>query len=145
MEEKLLALALETDKPVLGICRGIQFLNAAMGGSLYQDLPTQKPSDLEHHQTPPYDIPVHRVTLVPSSPLQNLLQVSELSVNSYHHQAIHRLSQRLIPMAYSTDGLIEAVYMPDHRFVWGVQWHPEFSHKTDENSRKILKAFVNAS
>ena len=68
METKLLALALEQDKPVLGICRGIQFLNVYLGGTLYQDLPTEHPSAAEHHQKPPYDVPVHSVTLVPARP-----------------------------------------------------------------------------
>lgn len=145
MEKKLLDLALDADKPVLGICRGIQLLNAALGGSLYQDLPTQAPSDLEHHQTPPYDVPVHKVSIVPESPLYILLQTTELSVNSYHHQAIRCLSPKLAPMAYSPDGLTEAVCMPGQKFVWGIQWHPEFSHRTDEHSRKIVKAFVDAA
>ncbi len=145
MEKKLFALALSKDKPVLGICRGIQFLNAVLGGTLYQDLPLQKPSELEHHQKPPYELPVHKVMLVEGTPLAELLQVPELSVNSYHHQAIRELSPRLTAMAYATDGLVEAVYMKEKPFVWGVQWHPEFSWKTEESSRKILGRFVDAA
>lgn len=145
MEKKLFSMALDKDKAVLGICRGIQFINAVLGGTLYQDLPTQKASFLEHHQKPPYDIPVHQVELVRELPLYQLLQEPEIAVNSYHHQAIHRLAHRLKAMAYASDGLIEAVYMPEKSFVWGVQWHPEFSHKTDENSKKILRQFVGAA
>ena len=91
METKLLALALEQDKPVLGICRGIQFLNVYLGGTLYQDLPTEHPSAAEHHQKPPYDVPVHSVTLTVGSPLWALLGKDTLAVNSLHHQAIKRL------------------------------------------------------
>ena len=144
MESWYLQYAINSDKPVLGICRGIQFINAFLGGTLYQDLPTQHPSEIDHHQKPPYDIPVHTVSIVKDSPLGKLLDTEQLSVNSYHHQAVKDLSQRLKAMAISTDGLIEAVFMPEHRFLWAVQWHPEFSYLTDINSRKIFKAFIDS-
>lgn len=142
MEFKLLKLALEKNKPVLGICRGIQFINAALGGTLYQDLYTQKNSNILHHQKPPYHIPVHNVNIEKNTPLHQILQVDILQVNSYHHQAVKELSPQLLPMAYSEDGLIEAVYMPQKKFVWAVQWHPEFSYTVDSNSKKIFSAFV---
>lgn len=145
MEKILVALALEQDKPVLGICRGIQFLNAVLGGTLYQDIPAQRPSELEHHQTPPYDRPVHRVKLKRESPLAKLLEAETLEVNSYHHQGIKTLAPGLEEMAWAEDGLVEAVYMPGKRFVWAVQWHPEFSWKSQEASRRILTAFVRAA
>ena len=144
MESWYLKYAISSDKPLLGICRGIQFINAALGGTLYQDLPTQHPSGIDHHQKPPYDIPVHTVSIVKDSPLGKLLDTEQLSVNSYHHQAVKDLSPRLKAMAISTDGLIEAVFMPEHRFLWAVQWHPEFSYLTDINSRKIFKAFIDS-
>lgn len=132
------------DKPILGICRGIQFINVALGGKLYQDLPTQKPSSIEHHQQPPYDRPIHEVVLIKDTPLWNCLQIERMKVNSYHHQAIKELAKTLRVTAMSADGLIEAVNMPSHRFMWAVQWHPEFSYKTDINSRKIFKSFVDS-
>lgn len=144
MESWYLKYAISSDKPLLGICRGIQFINAALGGTLYQDLPTQRSSEIDHHQKPPYDIPVHTVSIVKDSPLGKLLDTEQLSVNSYHHQAVKDLSPRLKAMAISTDGLIEAVFMPEHRFLWAVQWHPEFSYLTDINSRKIFKAFIDS-
>lgn len=144
MEELLLKEALKLDKPVLGICRGAQFMCVSLGGTLYQDLPTQRPSDIIHRQTPPYDAPVHSVSINKSSPLYEILKTDTLMVNSYHHQGIKTLPQSLTPMAYSPDGLTEAVYMREKRFVMGVQWHPEFSYKTDESSRKIFEAFVRA-
>ena len=145
MESILLRNALERDIPVLGICRGIQFLNAYLGGTLYQDLPTEHPSDTEHHQSPPYDIPAHKVTIVDNSGLSRLLIKDSLSVNSYHHQAVKEKADSLKTMAVSEDGLIEAVEMPGKKFVWAVQWHPEFSFRTDEDSRKIFKEFISHS
>lgn len=144
MERKLLALARELDKPVLGICRGIQFLNAALGGTLWQDLPVQNPSEVNHHQTGAYEAPIHMVQLLPGTPLTDLLHKETLPVNSYHHQAIRVLAPELVPMAQAPDGIIEAVYEPGRRFVWAVQWHPEFSYKVNADSRKIFAAFVGA-
>ena len=142
MEQIILEDALPKDRPVLGICRGIQFVNAALGGTLYQDLPTQRPSATEHHQTPPYDVPVHSVTIKKDTPLYGCIGSECIRVNSYHHQAVKELAPELKVMAESEDGLVEAVYRPGSRFFWAVQWHPEFSYKTDENSRKIFMAFA---
>ncbi|MGN0609518.1 MAG: gamma-glutamyl-gamma-aminobutyrate hydrolase family protein [Oscillospiraceae bacterium] len=144
MEKRFLEIAVEQDKSVLGICRGIQFINAVFGGSLYQDLPLQHTSDTEHHQHPPYDVPIHSVTLTENMPLHKLLQVSELKVNSYHHQAVKTLAPGLLEMAVSEDGITEAVYKPDCRFLWAVQWHPEFSYLTDYSSKAIFSAFVSS-
>ena len=145
METILLPMVLEQGKPVLGICRGLQLINVALGGSLYQDLPTQHPSSVCHRQPAPYDQPIHLVELIPNTPLQKCLGKDELPVNSCHHQGIRELASGLQPMAYAKDGLVEAVWKPGSRFVWAVQWHPEFSHKVDENSRKIFRAFVKAA
>ncbi len=144
METIVLDMALGVDKPVLGICRGIQFINVALGGTLFQDLPSQHPSDIGHHQSPPYDMPAHAVKVDEASPLFGCLKTKQLNVNSYHHQAIKDVSPHLAVMAYSPDGLAEAVYMPGHRFLWAVQWHPEFSYLSDVNSQRIFKAFVDA-
>lgn len=142
METVILRKSLELDKSVLGICRGIQFINAALGGTLYQDIPTQYPSDIEHHQSAPYDIPIHKVILSKDSPLYDLIKKDELFVNSYHHQAVKELAHGLIAMAESEDGLVEAVYKPGQKFLWAVQWHPEFSYLADEISCSIFKAFA---
>ena len=80
-----------------------------------------------------------------NSPLYDCLSTTHLAVNSCHHQAIRELAPGLEVMACSPDGLVEAVYLPGKRFLWAVQWHPEFSYKSDENSRKILRAFVEAA
>ena len=144
LESAVLGRAIEKDKPVLGICRGIQFINAYLGGTLYQDIPTQHPSDTEHHQTAPYDRAAHNVIIERDSPLYLCLGEDVIPVNSYHHQAVKELAPALKAMASSPDGLIEAAYMPEKKFVWAVQWHPEFSYRKDERSLKIFSAFAEA-
>lgn len=145
MEHTLLSLALAADKPILGICRGLQFINASLGGSLFQDLPAEHPSNTQHHMSPPYDRAVHKVCIVPKSPLSHIITSDTIGVNSYHHQAVKTLAPSLSVAARSEDGLIEAAYMPDKKFVLAVQWHPEFSYKSDENSKNIFCSFVNAA
>ena len=140
MEKPLLLEALARDKAVLGICRGLQFINAALGGTLYQDLPAQKPSECNHHMDAPYDRAEHRAEL--RSPLREVLGCGEIGVNSCHHQAVRDLAPGLAVMASAPDGVVEAVWMPGKRFVWAVQWHPEFSYYADENSRRIFEVFV---
>ena len=144
MERQVLEYVIKEDKAVLGICRGIQYLNAMLGGSLYQDLNIQHPSKTEHHMEPPYDRVIHQVQIIDGTPLHQLLQVIELGVNSYHHQAVKTLAPSLTVMAESEDRLVEAVYMPEKTYVWAVQWHPELSYQTDKYSRKIFESFVAA-
>lgn len=146
LETLLYQKALEADKPILGICRGVQMINVLQGGTLYQDLRQEYTSapKVEHHMVPPYDRAVHQVTIREESPLYGVLQKTQLSVNSYHHQAIRSLGKDLTVMAVSEDGLIEAVCHSKKRFVWGVQWHPEFSFRSDAASRAILRTFVEA-
>ena len=142
MEMIVLRHAAAADQPVLGICRGIQLINVYFGGTLYQDIPSQHPSGVCHHQPAPYDRPVHEAAVDPASPLYECLKTDRLSVNSCHHQAVKDLAPGLEAMAVSPDGLTEALWKPDCRFLWAVQWHPEFSHLRDENSRKIFQAFI---
>ncbi|MEE3440107.1 MAG: gamma-glutamyl-gamma-aminobutyrate hydrolase family protein [Ruminococcus sp.] len=144
MEKILFAKVLENDKSALGICRGIQFFNAYLGGTIYQDLIAETKTKVFHKQKPPYGKPSHIVNLVKGSPLQNLLKTDNLPVNSYHHQGVKKLADNLKPMAYATDNLVESVYMPGKKFVWAVQWHPEFSYTTDKYSRMIFRAFVDS-
>ena len=144
MELLLLDLALKRDISVLGICRGIQLFNAALGGTLCQDIPTQHPSETIHSQKPPYHLPAHDIKILRESPLFDLIGKDQIGVTSYHHQAVKDLAPALRCMAVSDDGLVEAVVKPDQHFFWAVQWHPEFSYVTDENSRKIFKSFVTA-
>ena len=132
---------LKHNKPALGICRGIQFFNVFLGGTLYQDIPTELPGAVTHVKGPPYDVPAHAVRILPQSPLHELMGKERIEVNSYHHQGINKIAERLAVMALADDGLVEAVYMPDRFYVWAVQWHPEFALK-DECSKKIFASLV---
>jgi len=132
---------LKQNKPALGICRGIQLFNVLLGGSLYQNIPTELPGAITHVKGPPYDVPAHTVRIVKKSPLYELFGKEHIEVNSYHHQGVNRIAEGLEIMALADDGLVEAVYMPDRQYVWAVQWHPEFS-LNDEISKKIFASFV---
>jgi putative glutamine amidotransferase len=146
MEAVLFSLLVtELDKPAFGICRGIQFINALLGGTLYQDLDAQnkgKPP-LCHHQKQPYDKPSHKICIKQGSPLHVLLGADEIAVNSCHHQGVKELSPELVCMAEAEDGLVEAVYMPGKKFVQAIQWHPEYS-LNDKNSKKLFLSFIGA-
>lgn len=143
METRLIELALQADKPVFGICRGLQILNVVLGGTLYQDLKTQTGTDQPHSMDKPYDRTVHEVNILPDTPLAELYGPGPLAVNSRHHQGIKGLAPALSAQAVAPDGLIEAVYLPEYRFVQAVQWHPEHRWQAAE-SQSILRAFVEA-
>jgi putative glutamine amidotransferase len=144
LEKIVLNEVLKTDKPVLAICRGCQVINALMGGTLYQDIPTQRPSELEHHQKKSKLLPIHDVDIVKDSPLYDVIGQERIAVNSFHHQGIKELAPCFTTMATATDGLVESYYLKDKPFFWAVQWHPEFSFSADENSKKIFGAFLKA-
>lgn len=140
METFLLKAVLKADNPVFGICRGLQFINAVLGGTLWQDLPSEHPSDIIHRQGKPYDNPAHAVWL--QGRLEEMLGKTELRVNSLHHQAVRDLSPELVPAAVTPDGLIEAVSMPGKRYVLAVQWHPEFLFNKDGDSFILFESFI---
>lgn len=144
LEKLVFDKAYKNDKPVLGICRGLQIINVLSGGTLYQDLHSETDTQIEHHMQPPYDTTAHRVEINKESSLYKLLKTGTLGVNSYHHQAVKKLAPCLKIMAKADDGTIEAIEDINKKFIWAVQWHPEYSYKKDENSRKILQAFVDA-
>lgn len=112
----LLDYAIRRNMPVLGICRGIQLMNAALGGTLYQHLPDEFPTKTEHCMSRPYDREQHKVNILPDTPLYKLFKRKTLGVNSYHHQAVKELSPKLRAMAVSEDGLVEGVFMPERKF-----------------------------
>ena len=144
MEALLIDAFLAADKPVFGICRGLQILNAHLGGTLYQHLPRQLPSEVEHQMQPPYDRTVHSVDVTPGTPLSEILGAGSIEVNSLHHQGVWDVAPSLAVCATAPDGLVEGLYMPGKRFVLAVQWHPEYSFKSDENCRKLFAAFLQA-
>ena len=143
MEARLIELALQADKPVFGICRGLQILNVVLGGTLYQDLKTQTGTEITHSMDKPYDRTVHEVNILPDTPLAALYGPGTLAVNSRHHQGIKGLAPALRAQAVASDGLIEAVYLPEYRFVQAVQWHPEHRWQAAE-SQSLLRSFVDA-
>ena len=140
LETLLLSKALPSGKAILGICRGLQLINVFLGGTLWQDLPSQHPSEIVHRQGKPYGVPTHKVML--NGDLRTLLGKDIIEVNTLHHQAAKDLGSDLIPMAIAPDGIIEAFQMVGKRFVWAVQWHPEYMFKTDPDSMSIFSYFV---
>ncbi len=132
-EMALLRVFVRADKPVFGICRGLQLINVAYGGTLFQDLTTQRESSLVHRDPVAYDRLTHRVELILGSRLASLYPgQTEGRVNSVHHQAIEELGRGLVVEARSPDdGVIEAVRLDGDAFVAAVQWHPEFARKGD--------------
>lgn len=144
MEPKLLLRALEENKPVFGICRGLQLMNAALGGTLYQDIPVQFPSRTNHRMAAPYGRAEHTVQALPGTPFAAWGIPETIGVNSCHHQGILALSPKMQPMAVAPDGLIEAAHVPGKDFACAVQWHPEFFPVDDPVSRIIFREFVDA-
>lgn len=135
-EKILLDIALNKNLSILGICRGLQFLNAYFGGTLYQDL--HAVTNIEHHMQPPYDRGVHNVKIIKDSLLYKIVGQKKLQVNSYHHQAIKTLSEKLTLCAVSEDGITEGAYLANKKFVLGVQWHPEYSYNLAESKKYFL-------
>ncbi len=129
MEWSLLDMARDGNVPVWGVCRGLQVLNVYLGGSLWQDLPTQVPSQIDHSVSDTPDVLAHTVQVIePGAPLGELLTRDVPLVNSRHHQAVKKLGNGLVPVALSPDGLVEAAFLDggsDGWWVRGVQWHPE--------------------
>jgi putative glutamine amidotransferase len=128
-EIALVRAALAADLPVLAICRGLQVMNVAAGGSLIQDIPSQVGTSVPHQVANPKDAIAHDVSLVPGSRLAEMMGGAaaggRLPVNSRHHQAVQRVAAGFIVTSLAPDGVIEALELPQARFCVGVQWHPE--------------------
>lgn len=131
-------------KPIFAICRGIQILNAALGGDLIQDLSTyfKGKETLCHRQTSPAQYPSHRVFVKRDSLLFRLTGQETLWVNSFHHQAVGKLAPGATRSAWAEDGVTEAIELSEEAFVLGVQWHPERTTQNDEASRRLFEGFV---
>lgn len=142
IEIELARFVLELDKPVVGICRGCQVLNVAMGGTLYQDINAQMEATFLHMQTAPRDEGTHYTELRKESCLFNIFQKERLFINSFHHQAIKQLASVFEPSAYAEDGILEAFESINHRFAVGVQFHPEAMWETHEEMLKLARKFV---
>lgn len=146
-ELKLAKAVIECGKPVLAICRGVQVLNAALGGTLYQDIHSQLKDRalLKHWQEAPDWYPVHNARLERDSRLGGCFTKNIIKVNSYHHQAVKNTGKGLKVTAVSSDGIIEALEHETHRFAVGVQWHPELMWKEDREQFRLFEAFVKAA
>jgi putative glutamine amidotransferase len=139
--------AMDGGMPVLAICRGIQVLNVAMGGSLFQDIQAQIPGAERHDWYPnhPRDHLSHTVTVNPGTRLARIADATLLPVNSLHHQSVKDLAPGLMETARSPDGIVEAVEAPEHPFAIGVQWHPEELAGGDVRAQRLFDSFVEAS
>jgi putative glutamine amidotransferase len=144
-EIRLVELALADRLPILAICRGIQLLNVALGGTLIQDLPTTALHRVRNPDDPPGRHAVaHTIRVAPGTRLASIVGAGEFAVNSRHHQAVKRVAPSLMVSAVAPDGVIEAVEMPGDDFVVAVQWHPEDRVHVSEGDRKLFEAFAQA-
>ena len=150
VEIQLLQFALGRHLPVLAVCRGIQVLNVACGGTLYQDVAAQVPAALKHDYFPSPENPsrtylAHDITVRPGSRLGSILGEAVVPVNSMHHQAIKDLAPGLVPSAYAPDGIIEGVEGANGQYLVAVQWHPEELADTQPGMGRLFRTFVDAA
>lgn len=136
--------AYKLGKPIFGICRGIQIINVAFGGTLYQDLPSQKPDSISHLQSSLRDFGSHTVKIIENTRLFNILGKS-CRTNSYHHQAVKDPAPGFKVSALASDGVIEAIEKSDTSYVIAVQWHPEMMAKKHKNMIALLADFIQES
>jgi putative glutamine amidotransferase len=146
-ELSLARWALEEGCPVLAICRGIQTLNVAAGGSLIQDIPTQVPDALAHSSIAGRPLPdiAHQVSVNPHSRLAELIGAGDVGVNSAHHQAVKSVGDGLLAVARAPDSVIEGLEAPAHPFCIGVQWHPEAMVESTPIMRRLFEGLIQAA
>ena len=135
--------AIDRDIPVLGICGGQQLLNVVLGGTLIQHIPNQVTDPLLHEQPNPPNEPSHMVAITRGTLLHEIVGVTEMHINSAHHQAVANVSSSTTINALAPDGVIEGIEAPQQKFCLGVQWHPEF--EVDPNDIRIFSAFNDAA
>ena len=149
VELTLVQWAMADKKPVLGVCRGLQVVNLAAGGTLYQDLAEQMPGAMKHDYFPfggryTRDHLAHEVRVAENTKLAEVFGAGSLKVNSMHHQGIRRLGKQLIASAVAPDGLVEGIEGNDGSYLVAVQWHPEAL--TDcQRTRRLFESFVEAA
>lgn len=143
-EVELAQAVVEANLPTLTICRGIQVLNVALGGTLIEHLPDVVSGEVIHRDTPEGYVQ-HPITIEPTSRLAQIVGQTEVNSASWHHQAIRELAPGLKVVAYAPDGTIEALEMPDHPWLIGVQWHPESTAADDPTQQRLFNALVEAA
>jgi putative glutamine amidotransferase len=128
IEIPMIKHAIQYNIPFLGICRGFQVLNIALGGSLFIDLSSKRSDSIKHDYYPGFqrDHLAHQVEIQPDSTVGMIMGRSMIEVNSLHHQGLKTLAEKLLPVGYAPDGLVEAVEVPGHQYAMAVQWHPEW-------------------
>ncbi|WP_223552973.1 MULTISPECIES: gamma-glutamyl-gamma-aminobutyrate hydrolase family protein [Lysinibacillus] len=148
VELALIEAAFIRQMPIFGICRGMQILNVALGGTVYQDIDSEYHSSklLKHKQQAARGVATHYVHVTPDTLLKTIIEEAQIAVNSFHHQAVNVVSEKMKVAAKSSDGIVEAVVHEDLPFCLGVQWHPEeLAIVGDGGSKKLFTAFVRAS
>ena len=145
LEIKLARKALDVDLPILGLCRGIQVINVAAGGKVYQDIEEQLEDTLRHRQDAPRWHPTHKIDIKSGSMLEEILEKESVGVNSFHHQSVKEIADGFIASATSSDGVIEAIEQQNGGFQLGVQWHPERMWKKHPVHKKLFKWLVEKS
>jgi putative glutamine amidotransferase len=133
------------DLPLLAICGGMQTVNVACGGTLFQDIPSQVKDPLDHRQAAKATRPSHPVTVSPDSLLRKVVSRATMMVNSSHHQSVKSVAPALRTCAVAPDGVIEAIESPAHRFLLAVQWHPEFLFERHRPHRRLFEALLTAA
>ena len=149
VEIALARWAVDDRKPILGLCRGLQVMNVALGGTLFQDIEAQVPGALKHDYFPTAgferDYAAHQVAIADGSRLAAAFGVPDMAVNSMHHQAVREVAPALHVSARAPDGLIEAVESGTDHFLVGVQWHPEMFEQSDPRTRRLFRDFIAAA
>jgi len=150
-EIQLIRWCLEDHKPLMGVCRGVQVINVATGGTLFQDVAAQRAGSIKHDYFPnsdnsfTRDMLIHPVRVAPRSRLASMMGAEQVQVNSMHHQGIKQLGHGLVASAWSPDGLIEGVEGNNGSFLVGVQWHPEELTETLPPMRRLFAEFIEAA
>jgi putative glutamine amidotransferase len=144
-EIELIRCSCALNKPLLGICRGLQLMNVAFGGSLYQDIPHAMPDALQHSQNANPDVATQTIELVEGTILQKLIGQPLLLANSFHHQAIKQLAPGFRVSARAKDGIIEGIEKEGDFFTLAVQWHPELMFMQHASMQRLFHGFVEAA
>jgi putative glutamine amidotransferase len=150
VEITLTKWAMRDGKPVFGVCRGLQLINVAAGGTLWQDLEAQRPTSMKHDYFPfrdgyARDHLAHTVAVREDTQLADIMGAGEHRVNSMHHQAVRDLAPGFVVSATAADGIIEAIERPGDSFLLAVQWHPEALAEKDQVTQRLFEAFIAAA
>jgi putative glutamine amidotransferase len=146
MEIALARLVVAQDFPTLCICRGVQVLNVALGGTLIEHIPDEPFTTLAHHRTETNaDLALHDIAVTPDSRLAQVMGATHLHLETWHHQALRAVAPTLNTVAVAPDGIVEAVEKSDHPFLLGVQWHPERAAASLPTQRRLFEALIAAA